>query len=66
MSTEIPDTDWTELPCDSHGTAILDIDREGLLDIYIATGGGIGSESCPATTVCNEAERGEVASRKGC
>ena len=48
VSTEIPDTDWTELPVDSHGTAILDIDRDGLLDIYIATGGGMGLESGPA------------------
>ena len=48
MSTEIPDTDWMELPIDSHGTHILDIDRDGLLDIYIATGGGMGLESGPA------------------
>ena len=48
VSTEIPDTDWTELPVDSHGTAILGIDRDGLLDIYIATGGGMGLESGPA------------------
>ena len=48
MSTGIPDTDWMELPIDSHGTPILDIDRDGLLDIYIATGGGMGLESGPA------------------
>eukprot|EP00927_Polykrikos_kofoidii_P022703 TRINITY_DN2111_c0_g1_i2.p1 TRINITY_DN2111_c0_g1~~TRINITY_DN2111_c0_g1_i2.p1 ORF type:complete len:657 (-),score=99.69 TRINITY_DN2111_c0_g1_i2:381-2351(-) len=48
LSTEIPDTNWTELPIDSHGTAILDIDRDGLLDMYIATGGGMGMESGPA------------------
>jgi len=35
---------WTtpEAAMDTHGSAILDIDRDGTLDLYIATGGGDG------------------------
>jgi hypothetical protein len=48
VSTETAGTNYTMLPIDSHGTAILDIDRDGLLDVYVATGGGMGMESGPA------------------
>lgn len=47
VSTEEPDTPYTELPIDTHGTAILDIDGDGILDVYIATGGGMGMDSGP-------------------
>jgi hypothetical protein len=45
VSTDKMGTSYTELPMDTHGTAILDIDRDGLLDIYIATGGGNGQDT---------------------
>eukprot|EP00927_Polykrikos_kofoidii_P056130 TRINITY_DN502_c0_g1_i3.p1 TRINITY_DN502_c0_g1~~TRINITY_DN502_c0_g1_i3.p1 ORF type:complete len:662 (+),score=92.45 TRINITY_DN502_c0_g1_i3:68-2053(+) len=47
VSTEEPDTQYTELPIDTHGTAILDIDGDGILDMYIATGGGMGQDTGP-------------------
>eukprot|EP00927_Polykrikos_kofoidii_P004586 TRINITY_DN1180_c0_g2_i2.p1 TRINITY_DN1180_c0_g2~~TRINITY_DN1180_c0_g2_i2.p1 ORF type:complete len:694 (+),score=80.45 TRINITY_DN1180_c0_g2_i2:76-2157(+) len=48
MSTEIPDTPWTRVPADMHNVAFLDIDRDGLLDMYISTGGGMGMDHGPA------------------
>eukprot|EP00927_Polykrikos_kofoidii_P017523 TRINITY_DN17_c0_g1_i1.p1 TRINITY_DN17_c0_g1~~TRINITY_DN17_c0_g1_i1.p1 ORF type:complete len:685 (+),score=89.54 TRINITY_DN17_c0_g1_i1:44-2056(+) len=47
VSTEKPGTPYTQLPIDTHGTAILDIDGDGILDMYIATGGGMGMETGP-------------------
>jgi hypothetical protein len=46
-STEQNGTKMTFIPADTHGTAILDIDRDGVLDMYIATGGGMGMASGP-------------------
>jgi hypothetical protein len=37
-----------EQSMDSHGTAVIDIDRDGLLDIYIAVGGGDGHVAGPS------------------
>jgi len=44
LLTEPADSKWKkpETSMDTHGTAILDIDRDGVLDIYIASGGGEG------------------------
>lgn len=42
VSTEQPGTPWTRFPADMHNSVILDIDRDGLLDMYITTGGGMG------------------------
>lgn len=46
-STEQQGSQWTRIPADGHGTTILDLDRDGLLDVYIATGGGMGMASGP-------------------
>eukprot|EP00927_Polykrikos_kofoidii_P017525 TRINITY_DN17_c0_g1_i3.p1 TRINITY_DN17_c0_g1~~TRINITY_DN17_c0_g1_i3.p1 ORF type:complete len:687 (+),score=92.26 TRINITY_DN17_c0_g1_i3:47-2062(+) len=47
VSTEEPGTSYTKLAMDTHGTAILDIDGDGILDMYISTGGGMGTETGP-------------------
>jgi len=49
IHTEPDDSKWKtpEQAMDTHGTAILDIDRDGILDIYIATGGGDGMVGGP-------------------
>jgi hypothetical protein len=46
-STEQNGTKMTFIPADTHGTAILDLDRDGIIDMYIATGGGMGMASGP-------------------
>eukprot|EP00927_Polykrikos_kofoidii_P053787 TRINITY_DN4833_c0_g2_i1.p1 TRINITY_DN4833_c0_g2~~TRINITY_DN4833_c0_g2_i1.p1 ORF type:complete len:692 (-),score=80.15 TRINITY_DN4833_c0_g2_i1:601-2484(-) len=46
-STEREGIEQTFIPPDTHGTAILDIDRDGMLDMYISTGGGMGMASGP-------------------
>mmetsp|Transcript_11143 Transcript_11143/g.29644 ORF Transcript_11143/g.29644 Transcript_11143/m.29644 type:complete len:718 (+) Transcript_11143:75-2228(+) len=44
VHTEPEGSKWKdpEPAMDSHGTAVLDIDRDGVLDLYMATGGGDG------------------------
>merc|ERR1719401_1044742 len=47
--TEPEGSKWkAEKAMDTHGTAVLDIDRDGLLDIYMAVGGGDGIVGGPA------------------
>eukprot|EP00927_Polykrikos_kofoidii_P044113 TRINITY_DN3816_c0_g1_i1.p1 TRINITY_DN3816_c0_g1~~TRINITY_DN3816_c0_g1_i1.p1 ORF type:complete len:731 (-),score=114.02 TRINITY_DN3816_c0_g1_i1:32-2182(-) len=48
VCTEVQDTLYTRIPSDMHGVVILDIDRDGLLDMYITTGGGMGMDHGPA------------------
>lgn len=48
VSTEVPNTPWTLIPADMHNVVFLDIDRDGLLDMYISTGGGMGMDHGPA------------------
>eukprot|EP00927_Polykrikos_kofoidii_P004584 TRINITY_DN1180_c0_g1_i1.p1 TRINITY_DN1180_c0_g1~~TRINITY_DN1180_c0_g1_i1.p1 ORF type:complete len:687 (+),score=98.60 TRINITY_DN1180_c0_g1_i1:85-2145(+) len=48
ISTEIAGTAWTRIPADMHNVVFLDIDRDGLLDMYISTGGGMGMDHGPA------------------
>lgn len=47
--TEPLDSKWRtpEASMDTHGVAVLDIDRDGVLDLYIASGGGEGKVGGP-------------------
>jgi len=48
--TEPEGSKWKtpEKSMDTHGTAMLDIDRDGYLDLYMAAGGGVGKVYGPA------------------